>query len=90
MIRGAKKQMIVLRTGNSPYFDTAYFILKNKQAKEKAETGDILAEANRILSENEPLRQTRKGRLVSIRLFSLGALCGAVLSTVVLLLIFLL
>ena len=88
MIRGAKKQMIVLHTGNSPYFDAAYFILKNKQAKEKTATGDILAEANRILSENQPHRPSLWERLKSLRLFSLGVLCGAVLSLLVWLLIF--
>ena len=28
MIKGAQKQMIVVRTGNSPYFDEAYFVLR--------------------------------------------------------------
>lgn len=90
MIRGAKKQMIVLHTGSSPYFDTAYFILKNKQSKERAPTGDMLAEANRILCENQPSRPSgrlRFGRLVS---FFAGLLCGAAVAVGILLCVFLL
>ncbi len=51
MIKGAKKQMIVLRTGNSRYFDEAYFVLRREWEVDR-EGGDILSEANRILSEN--------------------------------------
>lgn len=90
MIRGAKKQMIVLNTGNSPYFDTAYFILKNKPSRDKTATGDILAEANRILCESAPQRPLPHSRLASFRLFCAGVLCGAVFSAGVLLLVFLL
>ncbi|MBE6589309.1 MAG: hypothetical protein E7643_03950 [Ruminococcaceae bacterium] len=89
MIRGAKKQMIVLQTGNSPYFDTAYFILRNKQGKEAA-AGDILEEANKILSENVPSRPVRQERLRRWLLFLFGTLCGAAAATAVSLLIFLL
>ena len=90
MIRGAKKQMIVLHTGDSPYFDAAYFILKNKQGKEKTATGDMLAEANRILSENQPVPLARREKFVSLRPFFIGVLAGACVSALVLVLIFLL
>ena len=90
MIRGAKKQMIVLHTGSSPYFDTAYFILKNRQGKERHHTGDMLAEANRILCENQPARPTgrhHRGRLIC---FFAGAVCGAAVIGGILLAVFLL
>ena len=52
MIKGAQKQMIVVRTGNSPYFDEAYFVLRRDIRPEKQERPDILSEANRILHES--------------------------------------
>lgn len=52
MIKGAQKQMIVVRTGNSPYFDEAYFVLRRDIHPEKQEKTDILSEANRILHES--------------------------------------
>lgn len=52
MIKGAQKQMIVVRTGNSPYFDEAYFVLRRDVRPERQETPDILSEADRILRES--------------------------------------
>lgn len=52
MIKGAQKQMIVVRTGNSPYFDEAYFVLRRDVRPERRETPDILSEADRILRES--------------------------------------
>lgn len=52
MIKGAQKQMIVVRTGNSPYFDEAYFVLRRDIRPERQETQDILSEADRILRES--------------------------------------
>lgn len=52
MIKGAQKQMIVVRTGNSPYFDEAYFVLRRDIHPGKQEKTDILSEANRILHES--------------------------------------
>ena len=52
MIKGAQKQMIVVRTGNSPYFDEAYFVLRRDIRPERQATQDILSEADRILRES--------------------------------------
>lgn len=51
MLKGCKKQMIVLRGTGSEIFDEAYFVLKNGV---NAETcgGAMLTEANRIVEEN--------------------------------------
>lgn len=77
MIRGAQKQMIVLRTGNSPYFDEAYFVLRREIRSEPANRVDILAEANKILEENtRGARQRSRYRAPSWLLFLAGLLCG--------------
>ena len=56
MIKGAQKQMIVVRTGASKYFDEAYFVLKSGINPARGERTDILSEANRILQESESVR----------------------------------
>ncbi len=88
MIKGARKQMIVVRTGNSRYFDEAYFVLKEEAQKDSRKSKDILNEANRLLSEiatdsaPAPHLQHRKWLF-----FCIGSLCGAVLSVILTLLL---
>ncbi len=88
MIKGARKEMIVVRTGGSRYFDEAYFVLREDAQKEKRKSTDILGEANRILAEMTPefsQNVTKKNR--GWFFFVVGSLCGAVLSVIVTLLI---
>ena len=88
MIKGARKQMIVVRTGDSRYFDEAYFVLREDAEKEKRKSVDILGEANRILDEISPEPSTKEKRRGGKWLFFLaGSLCGAVLSVVLTLLL---
>lgn len=58
MIKGAQKQMIVLRTGDSRYFDEAYFVLRREIQTHRGVKNDILREANRILEENRTACET--------------------------------
>ncbi len=76
MIRGTRKQMIVLRTGRSRYFDTAYFVLRER-ASEGAEHADILYEANRILAENADARKGSADKRTRRRAFIGGLFCGS-------------
>ena len=79
MIKGAKKQMIVLRTSDSRYFDEAYFVLRRSVSEHTACGEDILGEANRILAESS-LRQRRGARADGARrwwFFFAGCVCGA-------------
>lgn len=90
MIRGARKQMIVIRTGNSQYFDEAYFVLRRELSNGKENQTDILNEANRILSESalDPSKRDRH-RIRRWLFFVAGALCGAASATVLALLLLL-
>ena len=54
MIKGSQKQLIVVRTGNSRYFDEAYFVLRRELQNERCDRSDILLEADRILRESAP------------------------------------
>ncbi len=88
MIKGAHKEMIVVRTGNSRYFDEAYFVLREDAQKSKRKNTDILGEANRILADISPEvvpANAKKGRQWFF--FGMGGLCGAVLSIIVTLLL---
>lgn len=88
MIKGARKQMIVVRTGNSRYFDEAYFVLREDAQKEKQKSKDILGEANRILAEIAPdISSVPKKTNRQWLFFVVGGFCGAVLSVIVTLLL---
>ena len=77
MIKGAQKQMIVVRTGDSRYFDEAYFVLRREVKTRRHACGEMLSEADRILRESglEPPRRRRIPR--GVWLFLLGSLAGA-------------
>lgn len=79
-IKGAQKQMIVVRTGNSRFFDEAYFVLRREVGNDRKIRKDILQEANRILEENRLMPHApkhRRGiRMASWVLFLAGGLCG--------------
>ena len=88
MIKGARKQMIVVRTGNSRFFDEAYFVLREDAQKERRKSTDILNEANRILSEIAPEHSpTPKKQNQKWFFFGIGGLCGAILSIIITLLL---
>ncbi|MBO5931219.1 MAG: hypothetical protein J6Q70_03185 [Clostridia bacterium] len=88
MIKGARKQMIVVRTCDSRYFDEAYFVLR-KNAQNEQKSQDILKEANRILAETAPnfsVAQKPKGNRWLF--FAAGSICGVVLSILMAVLLF--
>lgn len=53
MIKGTQKQMIVVKTGESRYYDEAYFVLRRDIDISPRNREDFLREANRILAEKE-------------------------------------
>ena len=88
MIKGARKQMIVVRTSRSRYFDEAYFVLREDAQKDKRKSKDILGEANRILAEMAPERSSHAQKPNRQWLFfGIGGICGAVLSVLITLLL---
>lgn len=88
MIKGARKEMIVVRIGNSRYFDEAYFVLREDVKKDTRKSTDILGEANRILSEISPeSAPTPKIKNRKWVFFGAGGVCGAVLGVLLMLLL---
>lgn len=64
MLKGCRKQMIVLRGTGSEIFDEAYFVLKKDDDRgrhhSEQERTAMLLEANRILEDNR-LGEKRRG-----------------------------
>lgn len=88
MIKGARKQMIVIQMGSNRYFDEAYFVLREDAQRNKYKNADILSEANRILAEVAPeLSPTQPHPKRAWLLLGAGGLCGIVLSLIGMLLL---
>lgn len=88
MMRGARKQMIVIRMSSSRYFDEAYFVLREEAQRSCHKSTDILSEANRILAEVSADASIKNARQKPPWLFfGAGGICGAVLSVIVTLLL---
>ena len=84
VIRGAQKQMIVIRTGDSRYFDEAYFVLRNKVRTGKDAEREMIREANRILRESEPDASLPPKRCAkAFILFLTGILCGGLVAAAI-------
>ena len=75
MLKGFQRQMIVVRTGNSRYFDGAYFILRREVDMMGEEQTDMLREANRIFEDGASRGEGRK-KHPFLPPFLLGLLLG--------------
>ena len=84
MIKGAQKQMIVVRTEDSLYFDEAYFVLRRELGDKDASRRDIITEANRMLEESGETSHCRKEikKRKGAVWFLLGILCGGGIAAV--------
>lgn len=81
VIKGCRKNLIVVKNIGSDYIDEAYFILKKEIPAGTAGT-DIVKEANRIITEYQTGR--KKNRLsFSFLSFVLGAAAASVICLIV-------
>lgn len=76
MLRGCKRNMIVLRGTGSDLFEEAYFVVKEEAEKRSA--SDMLAEAERIIDKSRPMQSKPSKKAIALSLFTflVGALCG--------------
>ena len=87
MLRGAQKQMIVVRTHGSRVFEEACFVIRRGAVQADADEGEMLREANRIIETSLPpdphvYREAQKesawsGLLSGLVWFSIGFSVGA-------------
>lgn len=57
MLKGAQKNMVVVKTADSVLFEEAYFVMRREAYAEKI---DLLAEANRIIEGCTDSREKRR------------------------------
>ncbi len=88
MLRGAQKQMIVVRTHGSRVFEEACFVIRRGAVQAAADEGDMLREANHIIETTLPPAahvsrsyggnaSARPGLMIGLVWFFLGVFSGA-------------
>lgn len=89
MIRGAQKNMIVVRTRDSRLFEEAYFVMRHSTEASSADETDMLWEANRILeaaasgAHHQPIKHEKSSlaaKLQRLLWFGVGLLSGGSLA----------
>ena len=85
VIKEYKKNMVILKGVGCDYIDEAFIILKGDLPRE-VKGGDIVKEANRIISEYKTGRK-RKRFSFSLASFLIGATAASVLAIVLFVLI---
>lgn len=79
MLKGIHKNVIMVKLSGSPCFEVAYFVVRN--GKKEPRHGEMVREANRIVSESDPRAATKGTRLTTkaqrFLLVLYGALGGA-------------
>jgi hypothetical protein len=84
MVKGTHKQMVVVRTNGSAYYEQAYFVLREGRGSDTQAESTMMAEANRILHESQLMPQpTRRARMSHRACFLWGMLAGALLCAAV-------
>ena len=73
MLKGCQREMIMLQTGESRLFESAWFVLRPERKSACEE--DMLSEANRIIGVGER-RRTRLGRPRRLLYFLWGCTSG--------------
>ena len=85
VIKEFKKNLVILKGVGCDYIDEAFIILKGDLPRD-VKGGDIVKEANRIISEYKTGKK-RKRLSFSLASFFLGAVAASVLAVVVFVLI---
>ena len=80
MLKGIQKNMVWIKTPESRYFESAYFVMRSAQSNLPSD-GDMLIEANRIIKNSDPKSDRKaskqKGRRAKIYAFFCGFLSGS-------------
>lgn len=90
MIRGLQKQMIQLATPKSKHFEVVFFVLRSGLVRTKESEGEMVREAQKILSESLPPKKIKEKagekhavpKRQKLAFFFFGIFCGSLLSTV--------
>ncbi len=86
MIKGCQKKIIQIKDTKSPFFEEAYFVLKNDAEASSNEKLDIISEATSIVNRYSPSTVTKNNRgkfLFRFLFFIGGVLIGACIMAVI-------
>ena len=67
MIKGCRKNMIVVKGGNEDIFETVYFILKDRCSENIVSDNDMLIEAEKIIEKNLMVNEDSKSKIKNNR-----------------------
>ena len=80
LLKGSQKKIVRLQSAGSRLFDEAFFVLRDDAAPPA--TGDMLAEANRILEESMlPRRARHPHSFFAFLLYASLVLAGGILAS---------
>ena len=81
MLKGIQKNVIAVRLTGSPCFEAAYFVIRS--GRKEPRHGEMVREANRIISESDPQAVKRGSRVMKpldrLMLVLYGALGGGLI-----------
>ena len=89
VIKEFKKNLVILKGVGCDYIDEAFIILKGNLPHE-VKGGDIVKEANRIISEYKTGKKRKKRRPFSLPSFFLGVITASVFAALFFVLVLLL
>ncbi len=76
-VKGAQRQVVVVQTNNSRWFEEAFFVVRRDARRTKVAENDMLLEANRILRESAlDVGRTPRRRLPRAVWFFIGVAIG--------------
>lgn len=91
MIKGTQRRIIMVKDTESPYFDSAYFVIKSDVASHRHD-GDLISEANRMIEaykkdipayESKKSVTSKKGLIVIFSIVTLlSGFCGFMLNII--------
>ena len=80
MLKGYERKLIMIRTKNSAFFESAFFVIKGDACKGRGNRAGMVEEARRILKESGETRtQKRKGINRAGLAFIVGSVLGGAL-----------
>ena len=80
MLKGYERKLIMIRTKDSAFFESAFFVIKSDACKNKGNRAGMVEEARRILRDSGGVRvASGKKKRYALLLFLMGFLSGSLI-----------
>ncbi len=81
MLKGYERKLIMIRTKDSAFFESAFFVIKGDACKNRGNRAGMVEEARRILNESGDVRVARENKKWRALLtFFVGFLLGSTIT----------